>query len=131
MTKKAPGRKGKMAKRRTFAPASLAHRGERAPLAHRLKQIKLLLCDVDGVLTEGTVFIGGASEVKQFNIRDGLGLLLLQKNGIKIGWISNRPSTVTLQRAQELKIDFLCQEKTSKVETAEKILRQTGLNWRE
>jgi 3-deoxy-D-manno-octulosonate 8-phosphate phosphatase (KDO 8-P phosphatase) len=43
------------------------------PLIARLKRIKLFLCDVDGVLTDGSIFIGGEQEIKRFNIRDGLG----------------------------------------------------------
>jgi 3-deoxy-D-manno-octulosonate 8-phosphate phosphatase (KDO 8-P phosphatase) len=45
------------------------------PFRSRLKHVKLFLCDVDGVLTDGSVFIGGAREIKRFNIRDGLGLV--------------------------------------------------------
>ena len=61
----------------------------------RLKRIKLLLCDVDGVLTDGSVFIGGAGEFKRFNIQDGLGLVLLRRAGLKTGWVSARPSAAT------------------------------------
>ena len=73
--------------------------------------IKLFLCDVDGVLTDGSVFIGGAREFKRFNIRDGLGLVLLRRAGMKTGWVSGRPSAATAVRARELKIDFLVQQK--------------------
>jgi len=99
------------------------------PLAARLARVKILLCDVDGVLTNATVFIGDGREFKEFHIQDGLGLRLLQREGIKVGWISNRPSTATRQRAEELKIDFLHQDKGSKVEAAETILTQAGLSW--
>src|SRR5262245_52322585 len=98
-------------------------------LATRLARVKLLLCDVDGVLTDATVMIGGGQEFKRFNIQDGLGLRLLQQAGIRVGWISNRPSTATQQRAEELKVDFLHQGKGSKVEAAESILAQAGLEW--
>src|SRR5512138_1718595 len=91
-------------------------------LATRLARVKLFLCDVDGVLTDGTVLIGDGKEYKFFNIQDGLGMLLLKRNGIKVGWISNRPSPVTQARAAELKIDFLFQEDASKVEAAENLL---------
>jgi 3-deoxy-D-manno-octulosonate 8-phosphate phosphatase (KDO 8-P phosphatase) len=56
---------------------------------------------------------------------------MLAREGIKTGWISNRPSTATTQRAAELKIDFLTQEKGDKVKAAEAILRQCGMNWDE
>ena len=97
----------------------------------RLRNVKLLLCDVDGVLTDGIVTIGAASETKQFHIRDGLGLKFLQRQGIRVGWISNRISHATTRRAQELGIDFLEQLEGSKVEAAEKILAATKFGWEE
>jgi 3-deoxy-D-manno-octulosonate 8-phosphate phosphatase (KDO 8-P phosphatase) len=100
-------------------------------LAAKLARVKILLCDVDGVLTNATVLMGDGREFKQFHIQDGLGLRLLQKAGVKIGWISNRPSTATQQRADELKIDFLHQAKGSKVEAVETILSEIGLCWEE
>jgi 3-deoxy-D-manno-octulosonate 8-phosphate phosphatase (KDO 8-P phosphatase) len=100
-------------------------------LVTRLKRVKLLLCDVDGVLTDGLVFIGGTQEIKQFNIQDGLGLVLLRRAGLKTGWISSRPSSATRRRARELKIDFLVQQKDrlGKVAAVEKLLRRTQLDW--
>jgi 3-deoxy-D-manno-octulosonate 8-phosphate phosphatase (KDO 8-P phosphatase) len=98
-------------------------------LAAKMARVKLFLCDVDGVLTNATVFIGDGREFKEFHIRDGLGLRLLQRGGIKVGWISNRPSTATQQRADELKVDFLYQAKGSKVDAVEAILKRAGLDW--
>jgi 3-deoxy-D-manno-octulosonate 8-phosphate phosphatase (KDO 8-P phosphatase) len=103
----------------------------RLSLAARLRRVKLLLTDVDGVMTDGSVFITADGEFKQFNIQDGLGLVLLRKCGIKVGWISARPSVITARRAEELRIDFLSQENTSKVAAAEKIVETAGLNWNE
>ena len=99
----------------------------------RLKRIKLFLCDVDGVLTDGSVFIGGEREVKRFNIRDGLGLILAQRAGLKVGWVSARPSVVTEMRAKELKIDFLVQQgdDLSKVGAIEKLLAREKFIWNE
>jgi 3-deoxy-D-manno-octulosonate 8-phosphate phosphatase (KDO 8-P phosphatase) len=100
-------------------------------LRSRLANIKLFLCDVDGVLTDGSIFIGGAREVKRFSIQDGLGLVLLRRSGIKIGWVSSRPSPATTLRARELKINFLVQQKDrlSKAGAIEKILAREQLNW--
>ncbi len=98
-------------------------------LAAKMTRVKLFLCDVDGVLTNATVFIGDGREFKEFHVRDGLGLRLLQRGGIKVGWISNRPSTATQQRADELKVDFLYQAKGSKVDAVETILKRAGLDW--
>jgi 3-deoxy-D-manno-octulosonate 8-phosphate phosphatase (KDO 8-P phosphatase) len=100
-------------------------------LKARLAKVRLLLCDVDGILTDGTVFITEGGEFKQFNIQDGLGQIQLQRNGIKVGWISNRPSPVTAKRAKELKVDFLFQGKGSKVAAIEEVLAQAGCSWNE
>ena len=111
-----------------FMPANTSQ-----PSHSRLKRIQLLLCDVDGVLTDGSVFIGGAAEFKSFNIQDGLGLVLWRRAGLKTGWVSARPSAATKLRARELKIDFLIQQtdRQSKVAAVEKLLAQTCLSWAE
>ena len=98
-------------------------------LKKKLSQVRLFLCDVDGVLTDGTVLMGNGVETKRFNIQDGLGLRLLQREGIKVGWISRRPLSATAQRAADLKIDFLHQGDDNKVTAAESILKQAGVNW--
>lgn len=98
-------------------------------LTARLAKTRIFLCDVDGVLTDGSVFMGASDELKQFNIQDGLGLVLLRQEGIKVGWISSRPSKATSLRAQDLKIDFLWQRKGSKVDAVEQLLAQEGLTW--
>ncbi len=100
-------------------------------IANRASRIKLFLCDVDGVLTDGSIFIGGEREFKRFNIRDGLGLVLARRAGLKVGWVSARPSLATKLRADELKIDFLVQQgdNTSKTAAIELLLAQERLNW--
>ena len=100
-------------------------------LRKRLRRVKLFLCDVDGVLTDTAVFQGLETEFKRFNIQDGLGLRLLAQCGIKSGWISNRPSAATTQRAVELKVDFLSQDKGRKVEAAEAIRAKAKVAWAE
>jgi 3-deoxy-D-manno-octulosonate 8-phosphate phosphatase (KDO 8-P phosphatase) len=100
-------------------------------LARRLARVKLFLCDVDGVLTDGAVFIGGEKELKRFNIRDGLGMILWRRAGYKIGWVSARASVATQLRANELKIDFLVQQtdKLGKAGAIEALLAQENLSW--
>jgi 3-deoxy-D-manno-octulosonate 8-phosphate phosphatase (KDO 8-P phosphatase) len=102
-------------------------------LKARLKRIKLFLCDVDGVLTDGSIFIGGEREVKRFNIRDGLGLVLARRAGLKVGWVSARPSLATKLRAEELKIDFLVQQgdQTGKTAAIEQLLAKEKFSWQE
>ena len=117
--------------RRQAARRTSARISRPAALVAALNRIRLLLCDVDGVLTDASLFIGGEREVKKFNVRDGLGLVALRRQGLKVGWISSRPSPATARRARELKIDFLRQEKGSKVRAVERLLAQTGLRWDE
>ena len=102
-----------------------------ATIRQRAARIKLFLCDVDGVLTDGSIFIGGEREFKRFNIRDGLGLVLARRAGLKVGWVSARPSLATKLRADELKIDFLVQQgdNISKTAAIEMLLAQEKLSW--
>jgi 3-deoxy-D-manno-octulosonate 8-phosphate phosphatase (KDO 8-P phosphatase) len=104
-----------------------------AAIRQRAARIKLFLCDVDGVLTDGSIFIGGEREFKRFNIRDGLGLVLARRAGLKVGWVSARPSLATKLRADELKIDFLVQQgdNTGKTAAIEQLLAREKLNWSE
>jgi len=74
-------------------------------LLRRAKQIRFLLLDVDGVLTDGLIYLDSdGREMKAFHIHDGHGLYLLQKSGIQVGWISGRSSLVVDARAKELGI---------------------------
>lgn len=100
-------------------------------LANRLAKVKLFLCDVDGVLTDASVFVGSAGEIKRFNIRDGLGIVSLRESGVRVGWISSRPSSATTIRARELHVDFLHQAKGSKVAAVDDILAKAGATWDE
>jgi 3-deoxy-D-manno-octulosonate 8-phosphate phosphatase (KDO 8-P phosphatase) len=100
-------------------------------LRKRLAAVKLFLCDVDGVLTDASVWMGMGVELKRFNILDGFGLVMLRENGVRVGWISSRPSEATTARARDLKIHFLLQQKGSKVELIESILKETGCGWNE
>jgi 3-deoxy-D-manno-octulosonate 8-phosphate phosphatase (KDO 8-P phosphatase) len=102
-----------------------------AAIRQRAARVKLFLCDVDGVLTDGSIFIGGEREFKRFNIRDGLGLVLARRAGLKIGWVSARPSLATKLRTDELKIHFLVQQgdRLSKTGAIEELLAQEKLSW--
>jgi 3-deoxy-D-manno-octulosonate 8-phosphate phosphatase (KDO 8-P phosphatase) len=104
-----------------------------ATVRQRAARIKLFLCDVDGVLTDGSIFIGGEREFKRFNIRDGLGLVLARRAGLKIGWVSARPSPATKLRADELKIHFLVQQgdRASKTGAIEELLAKEKMKWDE
>ena len=74
-----------------------------ASIERRASRIKLLLMDCDGVLTDGMLtLLGNGDEQKSFNVRDGHGIVLLHRAGLKSGIISGRNSSVVDRRAQEL-----------------------------
>ncbi len=95
----------------------------------RLKRLKLLLFDVDGVLTDGAIYITSEGEFKRFHVHDGLAQRLASHAGLKVGWVSARPSAITTRRGEELKTDFIVQTRDGKVPAVERILAETGLGW--
>ncbi len=101
---------------------------ERKRALTKAKDIRLLLLDVDGVLTNGSLlYTGGTEESKAFNTQDGFGLRLLQEAGIDIGIITARESAVVARRANELKMRFIYQGYRNKNEAFKDILKVSGL----
>jgi 3-deoxy-D-manno-octulosonate 8-phosphate phosphatase (KDO 8-P phosphatase) len=91
--------------------------------------IKLLLFDVDGVLTDGTILIhGDGTESKQFNIRDGAGIVWAQRAGLSIGLLSARLADATAIRAAQLGITTVRQGAADKLAGYEQILNESGLS---
>lgn len=91
----------------------------------RAKNIKLLILDVDGVLTDGTIQVGAQGELfKTFNVKDGLGITLAKKWGIKTAIITGRESTMVARRSKELGIDALFQNRKDKIPAFEELLEQ-------
>jgi 3-deoxy-D-manno-octulosonate 8-phosphate phosphatase (KDO 8-P phosphatase) len=87
------------------------------------RRIKLILFDVDGVLTDGKILLHpDGTESKQFDIKDGTGIVLAQRVGLTIGFLSARTSTPTAQRAAQLGVTLLHQGVASKLETYEQIV---------
>ncbi len=94
----------------------------------RLKNIRLLLLDVDGVMTDGRIiFDSNGIESKFFNVKDGHGIKLVQRAGIEVGIISGRASQVVANRAAELGITRIFQGALDKLAIYEGIIRETGL----
>ncbi len=100
-----------------------------ADLQDRLRRVRALFCDVDGILTDASIYVGEAGEYKRFSVRDGLGIVTWRREGYRIGWISARPSVATTIRAEELQIDFLVQQRGSKVRVIEELLATHGYVW--
>ncbi|MGL1931200.1 MAG: HAD hydrolase family protein [Desulfotalea sp.] len=94
----------------------------------KAKDIKLLLLDVDGVLTDGTLLYSGNDvESKSFSTLDGFGLRLLRDAGIGTGVITARKSTVVQRRAEELKMSHIYQAAVNKNTALKEIIKDTGL----
>ena len=88
----------------------------------------MLLLDVDGVLTDGAViYTGQGEEIKQFDIKDGLGLRLAKRAGLKTAIVSARESKVVVQRAQELEVDEVYQGAKVKLEVFNRLLTRHDL----
>ena len=99
----------------------------RAPL-EKLKHIQLLLLDVDGVLTDGSIIYNDAgSETKIFNARDGLGLKMAMQAGIKIGIVTGRSSNALRHRCDNLGIRHLFDGIADKAIILKQIAAQTGV----
>jgi len=97
-------------------------------LAKRCRALKLVLSDVDGVLTDGTVLLlPGGSEAKSFHIRDGLGIVLAHRAGLRTGVLSGRASESVAQRAAELKMAVVRQGVENKRAVLAEILEAEGL----
>jgi len=94
----------------------------------RAKAIKLLLLDVDGVMTDGSlIYTPDGHEIKAFSSRDGLGLRLVQKAGLQVGLITARTSEVVQRRADNLGISLVYQGIGKKLEVFQRILAEQGL----
>jgi 3-deoxy-D-manno-octulosonate 8-phosphate phosphatase (KDO 8-P phosphatase) len=97
-------------------------------LASRCRALKLLLSDVDGVMTDGTVLLlPDGREAKSFHIRDGLGIVLAHAAGLKTGLLSGRSSEVVARRADELGMAVVRQGVRDKAKVLEEILAAEGL----
>ncbi len=94
----------------------------------KLAKIRLLLLDVDGVLTDGRIIYDNqGNELKAFDVKDGHGLKMIQRAGIAVGIITGRSSQVVVKRAEELGIEILYQGAKNKLEPYREILAQHGL----
>ena len=97
-------------------------------IERRASRIKLLLMDCDGVLTDGRLLLlENGDEQKWFSARDGLGLELWRRAGLKSGIISGRNSKAVERRARELKMDFVRQGSEDKIANFDELLRLAGV----
>ena len=96
----------------------------------RAKKIKIVIFDVDGIMTDGSLYFGeNGTEIKTFNILDGQGIKLLQQAGIKTGIITGRKSSMVQKRATDLGIDHLYQGREDKIVVLDQLLKELNLSY--
>jgi 3-deoxy-D-manno-octulosonate 8-phosphate phosphatase (KDO 8-P phosphatase) len=94
----------------------------------RAQHIKLLLMDCDGVLTDGRIeLLENGDEQKTFHVRDGQGISLFHRAGLKTGIISGRTSSAVERRAQDLRIDYVRQDADDKIKALDEIIKAAGV----
>lgn len=107
---------------------SLKDEPEMEPILTRAANIRLLLLDVDGVLTNGKlIYSNSGDELKTFNTQDGFGLRILQDAGVEVGVITARKSEIVERRAQELRFAHIYQGAPKKLGAFQEICKKTGL----
>ena len=95
---------------------------------HRAARVKLMIFDVDGVLTDGgLIFSADGETLKRFHVHDGMGIRLLQESGVKTAIITARQSPIVARRATDLGIHYVQQGIHNKGDALDRLLAQTGL----
>lgn len=101
---------------------------QKSTASERAKQVRLMVFDVDGVLTDGRLRYGDDGEIlKTFNVLDGHGIKLLQQSGVKTAIISARQSSIVARRAADLGVIIVMQGIHDKRSAFETLLAETGL----
>jgi len=99
-------------------------------LIAKIRLIRLLVLDVDGVMTDGRIIMNYAGrEIKNFDVKDGHGIKILMRYGIDVILVTGRKSTVVEHRARDLGIGEVHQGVTNKLEISDTILRNRSLNY--
>jgi len=99
-----------------------------ADIDARAQKVRVLLLDVDGVLTDGRLFyLPDGQEARVFNVRDGLGVQLLRASGLKVGLLSGKTVEVVRRRGEELGVDLLLLGIEDKVAAFEQALEKLGV----
>ena len=94
----------------------------------RARKVKLLILDCDGVLTDGRIImLPDSDETKAFDVRDGHGIVMAQRAGLRVAIIAGRKSSVVRARAKELGVNHLYEMAWVKTEPYEKVLSEEGV----
>ena len=98
-------------------------------ILNKASRIRLVIFDVDGVLTDGSLFLGDdGQEYKAFNSRDGHGIKMLQKHGVIVGIITGRTSKVVEHRMENLGVTHIYQGKLQKLPAYEELIEKLGMS---
>jgi len=104
----------------------------REELVRRMKDIRLLALDVDGVLTDDSIYFGpDGFELKKFNISDGFYMVLAMRAGLELAVVSGRYSAATTSRMKDLGVKHVLQDKKDKVEQITPLLEKLGISFSE
>jgi len=96
---------------------------------NKIQNIKLLLLDVDGVLTDGSItYTDSGEEIKSFNAKDGLGIRLLMDSGVGVGIITGRKSNALVLRCKNLGIELLFDGISDKLQALDAVMETTGIS---
>lgn len=94
----------------------------------KAKAVRLMIFDVDGVLTDGGLhYTDSGEEIKVFNTLDGLGMKMLHDSGVQLAIITGRSSRIVEQRARHLGVDYLYQGVHNKLDAFERLLAESGV----
>jgi len=92
------------------------------------KQIKLLICDIDGVFSDGLIYLGNqGEELKTFNIKDGFGIKALMNNGVEVAIITGRTSNIVKARMKSLGVENIYQGMEDKIQGYQQLLKDFDL----
>jgi len=98
-------------------------------LNQKLAKIKVVLADIDGVLTDGGLYYSTEGlQMKKFNVKDGMGAVMLKEKGYKVGIISSDKSPIAEARADKLKLDFVYYGVENKLDVIEKICNSQNIS---
>lgn len=101
----------------------------RLPLGPRAREVAIILMDVDGVLTDGGLsFIEGSAESKTYDVKDGVGLWIARRAGLRTGIISGRSGASVVRRAEELSLDEIHLKVIDKLQAYQGILKKRKLS---
>ncbi len=96
---------------------------------HKAAQIKLLVCDVDGVFSDGRIYLGNdGEELKAFNTKDGFGIKALGQSGVDVAVITGRESNIVEKRMTALGVKFIIQGEEDKLPALQKIANSLQLS---